>query len=76
MWKTIFPRKWGAGGEDGSGSNVSAMGGDGSGGNGRDEKLWGASDEALLACPLLTSRCAAWILTGCRLGVGDPDLHD
>ena len=36
------------------------------------------ADEALLACPLLTSCCAAWLLTGhrpvlvCGLGVGDP----
>ena len=54
------------------------LGGDGSGGNVSDGERWGAADEALLACPPLTSCCAAWFLTGCRLasvpgpGVGDP----
>ena len=69
---------WG-GGEcgDGSGGNASD-GGDGSGGKVSDAERWGTADEASLACPPLTSCCAAWFLTGRRRvpvhgpGVGDP----
>ena len=51
--------------------------GDGSGGNESDGERWGAADEALLACPPLTSCCASQFLTGHGLvsvhdlGVGD-----
>ena len=38
-------------------------GGNGSGGNANDGERWGASDEASLACPRLTSCCAARFLT-------------
>ena len=41
--------------------------GDGSGGNASDGEPWGAADQASL-----TSCCAAWFLTGCGPGVGDP----
>ena len=48
-----------------------------------DGEQWGAADEASLACPPLTSCCAAWFLTGhgpvpvCGLRVGDScsDFH-
>ena len=48
--------------------------GDGSGGNASDGDRWGAADEASLACPLLTSCCAARFLIGLGRGpgVGDP----
>ena len=51
-WNTVFPRTGGEV-EDASGSNE------------RDGEQWGAADEALLACPPLTSCCAARFLTGC-----------
>ena len=50
----------------------------GSGGNANDGERWGAADEASLACPLLTSCCAARFPTGRQPlpvlgpGVGDP----
>ena len=51
--------------------------GDGSGSNVRDGERWGASDEALLACPLLTSYCATRFLTGQGLVlVHGPDIGD
>ena len=40
--------------------------GDGSGGNASDGERWGAADEASLACPPLTSCCAALFLKGRR----------
>ena len=49
-----------------------------SGSNASNGERWGAADEALLTCPLLTSCCVARFLTGHRLvlvhglGVGDP----
>ena len=61
--------------------NFSTEGGggvDGSAGKAGNGERWGAVDEALLACPSLTSCCAARFLTGCGLipvlgpGVGDP----
>ena len=61
-------------GGDGSGDNAS----DGSSGNASDGEQWGAADEASLAHPWLTSRCAARFLTGHRPvpvhspGAGDP----
>ena len=65
-WKTIFPQMVGDGGW-----------GDGSGSNASDGERWGAVDEALVACPPLTSCCAAQFLTGLRpvpvhgAGLGD-----
>ena len=64
----------GCGGWIGSGSNMS----NGSGGNVSDGERWGAADEVLLTCPLLTFCCAARFLTGRgpvsvrSPGVGDP----
>ena len=55
-------------------------GADGSGSNASDGERWGEADEASLACPRLTSCCAARFLTGRRLvpacspGVRDPWL--
>ena len=52
----------------------------GSGGNASDGERWGATDEASLACPQLTSCRAAQLLTErgplsvCGPGVGDPCL--
>ena len=52
--------------------------GDGSGGNASDGERWGAAGEASLACPPLTSCCAACFLTGHGLdrlmaqGLGTP----
>ena len=41
---------------------------DGSGGNASDGERWRAADEASLACPPLTSCCAAQFLTGIGTG--------
>ena len=57
-----------------------AGGGGGSGGNVSDGgmaqavmRVMGSDRRSLvLACPLLTSCCAAWFLTGRGPGVGDP----
>ena len=38
--------------------------GEDSGGNASDGEQWGATDEASLARPPLTSCCEAWFLTG------------
>ena len=78
--------RWGAMGRDGepwgaTGSNGERRGAVGSRGErwgamGSDGEPWGAADEASLACPLLTSCCAAQFLTGLvpvhGPGVGDP----
>lgn len=48
-------------------STGGGVGGAGSGGNASDGCDGGATDEALIACPLLTSCCAA-------LGLGTPDV--
>ena len=72
--------RWGAMGSDGE--RWGAMGSDGErwGAMGSDGEPWGAADEAPLACPPLTSCCAAGFLTDCRplpvggLGLGTPGL--
>ena len=69
-----FPTDQGWGGVgwgDGSGGNA---------GNASDGDRWGAADEALFACPPLTSCCAARFLTGRGLSsawaLGTPALEN
>ena len=54
-FSTDGQQRWGAGmGKDGSGANTSVSNGE----------QWGEAGETLLSCPLLTSCCTSWFLTG------------